>query len=342
MRIARRMLLAGLALVLTAAPAYAGGVTLSGAGSTFIEPLMTKWAGDYGKVDRNVQINYQGIGSGGGIQQFIAGTVDFGASDAPLKPDERGAAERAGGPALQIPLALGAVVVTYNLPGVKELKLDGPALAAIFLGKIKRWNDRAIARANPGVKLPGDPITLVHRADSSGTSFTFTSYLDQVSPEWHSKVGADKNPSWPTGVGGQGNDGVAAAVKQTKGAVGYNEIAYALQNRIPFATLQNVRHKWVKPTLDAVSRAGGIAAFPPDLKFSLVNSGALGAYPIVGVTWVLAYQSQRDRAKGQALVQFLDWVLTKGQAGAPGLNYGPLPKSLAAAALKAVGSIRVG
>ena len=314
---------------------------LNGAGSTFVEPLITKWAGSYTHESPGTQINYQGIGSGGGIQQFTAGTVHFAATDAPMTDEEEAEAQKVGGDVLHIPMTMGSVVTVYNLPGVDSLKLDGSTLAGIYLGEIEQWNDEAIAQLNPEVDLPDTSIRVVHRSDSSGTSFTFTSYLDAVSESWNNDVGADKAPAWPVGVGGQGNDGVAAAVEQTEGAIGYTEIAYALKNDIPFASLENAKGEFVTPSLQSTSAAAKDLSFPKDLKFSLVNSDAKGAYPIVGVTWILADQNQQDRAKGVTLVSFLKWALNDGQKEASSLLYAPLPDDLVVASLDAVNSINV-
>lgn len=321
-----------------------GAVVLNGSGATFPEPLYVKWAGDYRAAEPGVRVNYQGIGSGGGIEQFTAGTTDFGASDAPMNDEELAAAERKGGAVLHVPTVLGAVVVTYNLPGVDSLELDGPTLAALFLGDVKSWSDPRVARLNPGADLPDTPVKVVHRSDSSGTTYIFTGYLTAVSTAWKAKVGQDKAPEWPTGIGGEGNDGVAAAVKQTEGAIGYNELAYALQNDIAYARLKNRAGEYVKPSLASTTAAGQGVQVPADLRFSLLDSPAKGAYPIVSATWQLVWQDPAKAGlaadKARALAAFLEWELSEGQKTAPDLDYAPLPASLRAAALAKVRSIR--
>jgi phosphate transport system substrate-binding protein len=288
-------------------------------------------------------VNYQGIGSGGGIEQFTNEVTDFGASDAPMSDEELAAARAKGGDVLHIPMVLGAVVATYNVKGVNDLKLDGPTLADIFLGKIKKWNDPRIEALNGGTSLPASDIKVVHRSDSSGTSYIFTGYLSAVSSEWKSKVGQDKAPEWPTGVGGEGNDGVAAAVQQTDGAIGYNELAYAIQNKISYATLKNASGEFVKASLDSTSAAGKGVTYPEDLRFSLLNSKSPGAYPIVSATWQLVWKNPAkagmNRAQARALATFLTWELSSGQKSAPELNYAPLPKDLQSAAVTALDSM---
>jgi phosphate transport system substrate-binding protein len=319
-------------------------VILTGAGSTFAQPLYQQWAGQYAQdVDPNVHVNYQGIGSGGGIADYTQGTVDFGATDAPMSDEELQAAQANQGTTLHIPTVLGAVAVAYNLQGVDGLKLDGPTLAGIFQGSITKWNDPAIAKLNSGASLPDTQIQVVHRSDSSGTSFIFTSYLTAVSSEWKSKVGADKAPPWPTGTGAEGTSGVAAAVQQSDGAIGYVELGYAEQNTIPFASLKEASGgQFVKPSADSTTAAADGVEYPEDLRFSLINSKTEGnAYPIVSATWIVAAQKQTDRDKGRSLVQWLQWGLTDGQDGVDKIGYAPLPKTLASASLKAVSSITV-
>ena len=321
-------------------------VVLNGSGATFPEPIYVQWAGEFNKSRPDVQVNYQGIGSGGGIEQFTNQITDFGASDAPMSDEELAAAQKAGGPVLHIPMVLGSVAVTYNVSGVKDLKLDGPTLANIFLGKIKKWNDPQISKLNPGVSLPGDDVKVVHRSDSSGTSYIFTGYLSAVSPEWKSKVGQDKAPEWPTGIGGEGNDGVAAAIQQTKGAIGYNELGYALENKIAYATLKSANGEWIKPSSDSTSAAGSGVTYPDDLRFSLLNSKAPGAYPIVSATWILAWKNPAqdgfNRQKAKDLIQFLSFGLAgDAQKQAPDLGYAKLPKDLQSLALKAADSIQL-
>lgn len=301
------------------------GVSLTGAGATFPAPLYQFWASEYQKKS-GLQVNYQSIGSGGGIQQITARTVDFGASDAPMKDEELA---KATGKILHIPMVFGAVVVTFNLTEVTGgLKLMPDTLAAIFLGKIKKWNDPAIAADNAGTTLPSSDITVVHRSDGSGTTSIFTSYLKAVSPEWASKVGAGKEVPWPVGLGGKGNEGVTALVKQTPGSIGYVELVYAGQNKLPVVALRNAAGKFVTPDLASTTAAAQGATIPADLRFSIVNSANAGAYPIAGATWILIYQNQTDTTKGKALVAFLKWALTDGQKLAPSLSYAPLSKEL--------------
>jgi phosphate transport system substrate-binding protein len=317
--------------------------TLLGAGSTFQEPLVVKWSGSFHKTSPKVDINYQGVGSGAGIEQFTKQTAQFGATDAPMKDEELAAAKATGGAVLHVPVALGAVVPTYNLPGVDKLRLDGPTLADIFLGKVTKWNDKAIKKLNPGVKLPSTPIAVVHRGDSSGTSYVFTGYLAAVSGDWKSGPGQDKAPKWPTGSGAQGNDGVAAAVQQQEGAIGYNEIAYALQNDMQFAQLKNEAGNWVTASLKSTTAAGDGVTYPADLRFSLLDGTGEGAWPIVSATWQLVWKdpAKGGLSKGQAtaLKSWLTWELTVGQSEAAKLDYAPLPPALRDQALAAVKTI---
>jgi phosphate transport system substrate-binding protein len=320
-----------------------GPVTLNGAGSTFAQPMYQQWAGEYAKnVDPNVRVNYQGIGSGGGISEFTQGIIDFGGTDAPMSDDEQKAAEANQGPVLHVPMILGSVAVIYNEPGVKNLRLDGPTLADIFLGKITKWNDPKIAVLNPGANLPGDDIQVTERSDSSGTSFVFTSYLTGVSKEWASNVGADKQPTWPTGTGATGSSGVAGAVQQTKGSIGYVEFGFATQNTIPFASLENASGEFVAPSAESTTAAATGVQYPEDLKFSLVDSKSAGAYPIVSATWIVMAQKQKDKAKGAALVRFVQWALNpQAQGEVESLGYAPLPSDLDKLALSAISSVTV-
>jgi phosphate transport system substrate-binding protein len=317
---------------------------LTGAGATFPEPLYVEWAGEFGaSVQPGVTINYQGVGSGGGIQQFTAMTVDFGASDAPMKDEEITAAEAASGAkVLHIPTVMGAVVAAYNVDGLTELKLDSDTLAAIFLGTVKKWNDPKIAALNPGATLPDSAIQVVHRSDSSGTTNIFTSYLTKVNPEWASKVGKGKEVKWPVGVGGQGNSGVAAVIQQQKGSVGYVELSYALENKFTMASLKNKSGNFIVPSLESTAAALEGADIPADLRFSVADSSGAQAYPIVGATWILAYDVMKDAAKADALKAFLTWALTDGTSIAEELNYAPLNASLQALALAKVDMIHGG
>jgi phosphate transport system substrate-binding protein len=309
-----------------------GGVDLTGAGATFPYPIYSKWFSDYA-AKTGVKINYQSIGSGGGIRQLSEQTVDFGASDSPMSDDELSKAK--GGPVLHIPTVLGADVVTYNLPGVSAaLKLTPDVIAGIFLGTIKKWNDPKIASLNSGASLPNQDILVVHRSDGSGTTYIFTDYLTTAAPAWKS-VGKGKEVKWPVGVGAKGNEGVAGQVKQTPGAVGYVELAYAKQNNLPIAAVRNQAGKFVAASVPAVTAAaaGAVSKLPAntDYRISIVNAPGADSYPISSFTWILVYQHQRDATKGKKLVDFLNWALTDGEAEASSLDYAPLPSDMAAA-----------
>jgi phosphate transport system substrate-binding protein len=310
---------------------------INGAGATFPQVIYTKWFDQYQKVDPSVSFNYQGIGSGGGQKQILAETVDFGASDGPMSDENLAKAPRA---LWHLPTVAGAVVVSYNLDGDPQLKLDGPTLAGIFLGTITKWNDPAIAGQNPDVKLPDEDIVVVHRSDGSGTSFIFTDYLSNVSPDWKSKVGKGTSVSWPVGLGGKGNAGVAGQVKQTPGAIGYVEMVYAHQNKLPFAEMKNSSGIYMSATVDSVTAALASATVPDDFRFSMVNPPGATSYPIAGTTWLLVYAEQKDHAKGEKLVQFLRWAYTDGEKLAPSLDYAPLPDSVVKRALDRVNSIK--
>jgi phosphate transport system substrate-binding protein len=320
----------------------ASGADLTGAGATFPYPLYRKWFADYA-TKIGVKINYQSIGSGGGIRQLSEQTVDFGATDAPMSDAELAKAK--GGAVLHIPTVLGAVVVTYNLPGVSQpIKLDGELLAAIFMGQVTRWNDARIGALNPGVQLPATDLLVVHRSDGSGTSYVFTDYLASVSSAWAAKPGKGKEVQWPVGLGAKGNEGVAGQVKQTPGAVGYVELAYATQNKMAAAMLKNANGEFVAPSVaSATAAAAGAAAALPantDYRVSIVNAKGAGAYPISSFTWIIAYQKQQDAAKGKKLVDFLRWALGDGQAAAPALDYAPLPEGMRAGLLTRIGTIQ--
>jgi phosphate transport system substrate-binding protein len=318
----------------TAAGGPRGG-TISGAGATFPQPVYEEWASRF-KDEYGTTVNYNPIGSGGGIAQFTAGTVDFGATDSAMKDEEVKAAEAKGTP-VHVPTVFGAITVAYNVDGVdKGLKLDGTTVADMFLGKIKKWNDAAIAKLNPGVDLPDTDITIVHRSDESGTTKLFTSFLDGENAEWHSKVGADKTVKWPTGTGAAKNAGVAAAIKQTDGAVGYVEQAYALQNDFTTASVKNKSGKYIDPTLESTSAAGEGVDVPADLRFSAINSAAPSAYPIASATFLLVYQDMCkagvSKDKAERVKSWLDYALGDGQEVAPELQYAPLPKDILAKA----------
>jgi phosphate transport system substrate-binding protein len=317
-----------------------GTGTLNGAGSTFINPLLTKMAGDY-NTKCGVQINYQSIGSGGGVKAWQSNTVDFGASDAYLADSEIAAAAANGVP-VEIPATFGAVVVAYNLTGLTApLKMTPDIIAGIFLGKITTWNDPALAAANPGVALPGTPISVVHRSDGSGTTSIFTKYLTAVSPDWVTTVGAGdptksagKTVAWPLGQGASGNEGVTQGIKATDGGVGYVDVAYAIQNKIPFADVQNKNGNFITPTLAAVGAAANLPSYPTDLRFDLVNTDAPQGYPIAGTTWLIVYKDlskvMTSQDQANALVDFLWWAIHDGQADAAPLDYGSLPANLLA------------
>jgi phosphate transport system substrate-binding protein len=312
----------------TEAPKSGGTVDLTGAGATFPYPLYSKWIAEYQKVDAKVTINYQSIGSGGGIKQITEKTVDFGASDAPMKDEELAKVQ---GALLHFPTTLGAVVLAYNLPDVKDpLKLTPDVVAGIYLGDIKTWNDKKIADANPGVKLPSDAINVAYRSDGSGTTAVFTGYLAAISGPWKDKVGAGKSVSFPVGSGAKGNDGVAGVIKTTPGTIGYVELAYAKQTALPYAQVQNAAGKFVTASPDSVSAAAaGVAdKIPDDFRISIVNAPGDGAYPISSFTYLLVYQDATDAAKGKALAQFLWWALHDGQKLGPALDYAPLPDAI--------------
>jgi len=310
---------------------------INGAGATFPYPIYSKWFDEYAKVDPSVRFNYQSIGSGGGQKQIMAQTVDFGASDGPMS-DENLA--KAPGKLFHIPTVAGAVVITYNLPGNPALKFDGETIADIYLGKITKWNDPKIAALNAGTKLPDTDILVAHRADGSGTTFIFTDYLSKVSPEWKQKAGNNTSVSWPTGVGGKGNEGVSGQVKQTPGAIGYVELIYALQNKMQFAELKNAAGQLVKPSIESVTAALSTAEIPDDFRFSMTNAPGKDAYPICGTTWLLVYQQPKDAAKGKKLVEFLKWALTKGEGMAKDLDYAPLPDNIQQRVLKRIDEIK--
>ncbi len=315
--------------------------SLNGAGATFPKPLYIEWIGEFQAANPDVKINYQGIGSGGGIEQFTKLTVDFGASDAPMKDEEIAAAEAAGGAkVLHIPTVFGSVVLAYNLGDVSDLKLDSDTLAAIYLGEITIWNDPRIAALNPDAALPDQIIQAVHRSDSSGTTNIFTSYLSEVSSSFAEAVGPGKDVPWPSGVGGQGNDGVAAVVQQQAGSIGYVELSYALESGLPMAGLKNQAGNFITPSLESTSAAADGASFPEDLRFSVSNSANAEAYPIVGATWILAYQQMADTTKVDALKAWITQSLTEGTALAEELGYAPLPDALRELALAKVDTIR--
>jgi phosphate transport system substrate-binding protein len=329
-------LLAGGCLLAAQTGAFAQ-MLINGAGATFPYPIYSKWFDEYAKVDSSVRFNYQSIGSGGGQKQILAQTVDFGASDGPMSDDNL---SKAPGKILHIPTVAGAVVVTYNVPGDPKLKLDGPTLADIFLGKITKWNDKRIAELNPGVKLPDSDLVVVHRSDGSGTSYIFTDYLSSVSPQWEKDAGRNTSVKWPAGLGAKGNEGVSGQVKQLPGTIGYVELAYAHQNKLPFADLKNASGNFITASLDSVTESLATAKIPEDFRFSMVNPPGNGAYPISGATWLLVYEQQKDAEKGKKLVEFLNWALTKGEGLASGLDYAPLPEMVQQRVLERVKTIK--
>ena len=325
----RDTLLAGAAaaLLTLAAAVPAAAQNLTGAGATFPYPIYSKWFDTY-RQKTGVTINYQSIGSGAGIQQVKAGTVDFGASDAALSNDRLKELPR---PVMHFPTVAGAVVLAYNLPDVAgRLRLTPELLTGIYMGRITAWNDRRIAVANPGVALPAAPILAVHRADGSGTTHIFTTYLSVVSGEWRELVGASTSVSWPSGVGGKGNDGVAGLVRQTPGAIGYVELAYARQNRLPVALLRNRAGRFMEPTLASTTAAvaGAAAALAKDARTPIVDSAAPDAWPISGLTYLLVYRDLKDPAKGRALAEFIRWAMRDGQGMVEALDYARLPEAL--------------
>ena len=323
-------------------PGGGGSVSMHGAGATFPNPLYQKWLSEYEKVQPNVRIDYQSIGSGGGIKQLKEQTVDFGASDSPMKDEDL---KSAPGEILHIPTVLGAVVITYNLAGVnQQLRFSPEVLADIFLGKITKWNDARIVADNPGVSLPANDLTVVHRSDGSGTSAVFTDYLSKVSAEWKEKVGSGTSPSWPAGLGGKGNEGVTGQVKATPNTIGYVELAYAVQNKLPVALIKNAGGSFVEPTVDSVTAAAAASAasMPEDLRVSITNASGPQAYPISSYTYILVYKDQKDAAKGKALVDFLWWGIHDGENFAKALQYAPLPADIVKRAEAKINSITSG
>lgn len=331
MRIIFRKVLLGGLLVAAVGGTLHAQLKLNGAGATFPYVIYSKWFDVY-HSKTGVQINYQSIGSGAGIKQIIEGTVDFGATDAPMSAEQlEDARKKQGTEVLHIPTVLGAVVVTYNLPSVGAgLKLTEDAVAGIFLGEITKWNDQRIASANPGKELPDMRIIVAHRSDGSGTTYIFTDYLTKVSQTWAQKTGRGTSVSWPVGLGGKGNEGVTGLVKQTVGAIGYVELAYAVKNNLPYALIRNKAGNFVEPTFKSVSAAAAGASknMPEDFRVSITDPEGKDSYPIAGFTWLLIYRKMKDAAKAKALVDFLNWAMDKGQAYAEELYYAPLPKEV--------------
>ena len=321
----RRIVLVCLALAV-ALPAL-GQTTLNGAGATFPNPMYSKWFSEYHKIHPDVEINYQAIGSGGGIRQVLAGTVDFGATDGPMTDEQLAQAKVK---ILHIPTVLGAVVPAYNVPGVKEeVKFTSDVLADIFLGKISNWNDPRIAKANPEIKFPNQDIVLAHRSDGSGTTYIFTDYLSKVSRDWQSQVGNGTSVRWPKGLGGKGNEGVTGMIRQIPGSIGYVELIYAVQNNIPYGTVQNAAGAFVKASLESVTAAAAsVKTMPADFRVSITNAPGKDAYPISSFTWLLIPVKSKDPARGKIIVDFLNWMLDEGQKMTAALTYAPLPDSV--------------
>lgn len=327
------------AVVVLAAGVLAA-VQINGAGATFPAPIYTKWFSEYNKLHNDVQINYQPVGSGGGIRQVQAQTVFFGATDGPMTAEQL---QQAPGKILHFPTVLGAVVPVYNLPNVNaELKFSGQVLADIFLGKITKWNDPAIAKLNGGVNLPSTDITVAHRADGSGTTYIWVDFLSKTSAEFKSKVGVNTSVNWPTGVGGRGNEGVAGLVKQTPGALGYVELIYALQNKIAYGPVMNMAGEAVKASVQSVTAAAAEAAkqMPPDFRVSITNAPGKGVYPVSSFTWLLLYENPKDKAQSKVMVDFLKWALSDGQKFAPALGYAPLPETVVKLELAALTKVK--
>jgi phosphate transport system substrate-binding protein len=331
-------------LALVAVGVARAALSINGAGATFPNPIYSKWFDDYHKKNRDIEINYQSIGSGGGIKQVTEGTVDFGATDGPMNDEQLKAyQDKHGFPILHFPTVLGADVPTYNISGVSgELNFTPEALAAIFLGKVTKWNDPLIAGANKGVNLPGSDIVIVHRSDGSGTSYIWTDYLSKVSDEWKSKVGKGTSVNWPVGLGGKGNEGVAGLVKQTPNALGYVELIYAIQNKMPYGKVKNSSGEFIKADLPSVTAAAAGAAknIPDDFRVSITDAAGKGAYPISSFTWLLIPSKFSDTAKRDAIKGFLKWMLTDGQNEVEVLSYARLPKEMVAKEMKAIDLIQ--
>jgi phosphate transport system substrate-binding protein len=320
-----------------------GQTTLNGAGATFPYPMYSKWFSEYGKVHSGVQINYQSIGSGGGIRQVTEGTVDFGASDMPMTDEQlKEAQAKLKTQLLNLPTVLGAVVPAYNIPGVTgEVKFTPEALAGIFLGRITSWNDKAITSVNPDLKLPDQKIVVVHRSDGSGTTFIWTDYLSKVSPDWKAQVGSNTSVKWPVGLGGKGNEGVAGSVRQLAGTIGYVELIYAQQNKITYGSIRNSAGVFLRASLEGVTAAAAsVPKMPADFRVSITNAPGKDAYPISSFTYLLIPVQSKDPAKGKILADFLGWMLTQGQTMTSALTYAPLPESVAAKEREVIKQVR--
>ncbi|PYX50888.1 MAG: phosphate ABC transporter substrate-binding protein PstS [Acidobacteria bacterium] len=320
-----------------------GQTTLNGAGATFPYPMYSKWFSEYHKVHPEIQVNYQSIGSGGGIRQVTEGTVEFGASDMPMTDEQlKEAQAKQKTKIFNIPTVLGANVPAYNVPGVTgEVKFTPDVLAGIFLGKISNWNDPAISKINPDVKFPNQDIIVVHRSDGSGTTFIWTDYLSKVSPEWKSQVGSGTSVKWPKGMGGKGNEGVAGFIRQLPGSIGYVELIYAVQNKIPYGSVRNSAGVFLKATLEGVTAAAASAPkMPADFRVSITNAPGKDAYPISSFTWLLIPEQSKDASKGKILADFLNWMVTDGQKMTAELSYAPLPESVAAKVKETIKQIK--
>jgi phosphate transport system substrate-binding protein len=314
---------------------------INGAGATFPYPIYSKWFAEYNKLNPKVEINYQSIGSGGGIRQLTNQTVFFGATDGPMTAEQM---QQAPGKVMHLPTVLGAVVPVYNLPGTQgEIKFSGAILADIFLGKITKWDDPALAKLNGGLKLPSTDITVVHRSDGSGTSYIWVDYLAKVSPEWKKRVGVATSVNWPAGVGGKGNEGVAGLVQQTPGSLGYVELIYALQNKIAYGSVQNAEGEFVRASIQAVTAAAAAAvkAMPKDFRVSITNAPGKGVYPVSSFTWLLLYENPKDKAQSKVMVEFVKWALTDGQKFAADLGYAPLPPEVVKMEMDALNLIKI-
>ena len=316
-----------------------GAIQINGAGATFPYPIYSKWFDDYGKLHPNVRINYQSIGSGGGIKQLTAQTVFFGATDGPMSDEQL---KSAPGPILHFPTVLGGVVPVYNVPGVSQrLKFTGSLLADIYLGKVTRWNDPKIAKINGGVRLPATEIAAVHRSDGSGTTFIWCDYLSKVSPEFKQKVGVSTSVNWPGGVGAKGNEGVSGLVRQTPGAIGYVELIYASRNNISFGAIENKKGLFVFASPETVTAAAEAVKMPDDFRVSITNADGPLAYPVSSFTWLLMYQNPSDKVRGRAMVEFMRWALTDGQKMTADLGYAPVPESVSKVEMQALGKIQL-
>jgi len=331
----------GCVVALVAGTAAQQRALINGAGATFPNPIYSKWFDEYHKMHPDVAINYQSVGSGAGIRQITSQTVFFGATDGPMTSEQLLAAP---GKIFHFPTVLGAVVPVYNIPNVRaELKFSGPLLADIFLGKVTKWNDPAIAKLNAGATLPATDITVVHRSDGSGTTYIWVDYLAKVSPEWKNKVGVGQSPNWPAGIGGKGNEGVSGLVTQTPGAIGYVELIYALQNKISYGPVQNMAGEFVKATVESVTAAAAeaVAKMPPDFRVSITNAPGKSAYPISSFTWLLLYENPKDKAQSKVMVDFMKWALGDGQKLAAGLGYAPLPDGVVKLELAQLAKVKV-